>query len=214
METDEDIRVIVGLGNPGPKYERTRHNVGFLVLEALAGPGASWQQSDSGVRATVRVGRSEKILFRPLTFMNRSGRAVAQLLAREELRSDQILVVYDDIDLEASRIRIRRSGGAGTHRGVASILAELETGDFPRVRVGVGGPPLGMPLDRYVLELLEGAAWDAFSKVVARAADAIRVICDEGIGVGMNQFNPMPPLDSAVGRSREGESDSDSGGKN
>lgn len=186
-----DGLLVVGLGNPGPEYAETRHNAGFDVLVCLARrQGARWSRP-LGVRgetARIRLGR-EVVLLRPLTFMNVSGDAVRPVLRKLRLSPSEVVLVYDDMDLPAGRLRLRGGGGSGGHRGVASVIAALGTEAFPRVRLGIGRPPEGRDAADYVLSRLpagERAAWNA---VVERAADAVACICARGLDPAMQRFN-------------------------
>lgn len=197
-ETDPTIRAIVGLGNPGPRYERTRHNVGFLVMERLGG-SVSWQKRVQREEAEVLLGGRPVRLVRPLTFMNRSGEAIVRMMEELTASAPEILVVTDDVYLPWGRIRVRRAGGAGGHRGLESIVDQLETSAFPRIRVGVDSPPEDTALEDFVLAPLEGTDWIDFESIAARAAEAARVICEEGLGEAMNRFNASARSESAPG---------------
>jgi peptidyl-tRNA hydrolase, PTH1 family len=189
------IRAIVGLGNPGPQYERTRHNAGFLVLERLLrDAGGAWILQGNGSRADAWLGRGPErlLLSRPLTFMNRSGAAVLDLLSEHAWTPQELLVVLDDAALPEGRLRLRPRGGAGGHRGLESILEHLGTEEVPRLRFGVGLPPDGGDLAEFVLAPLEGADWERMSLVVERAAEAVLLVCRDGLQKGMNHTNPGP----------------------
>ena len=177
-------RLVVGLGNPGPQYEGTRHNVGFLVLDRLAGDrGALFQSArtlpDWPGRTDfewARLERPEALLVKPLTFMNRSGDAVATLALRylghgADIDSTRLMVVYDDLDLGVSKLRIRPFGGAGGHKGMRSIIERLGTDRFPRLRVGVGRPATDAA--RHVLEPFHPSERTEIEISVAEAADAV-----------------------------------------
>lgn len=205
------VQVIAGLGNPGPEYERTRHNVGFLVLMALAGSG-DWVRRGDWLEAEAVVGGRSCVLLRPQTFMNRSGRAIEKFLDGREITPAEVLVVTDDIYLPWGRLRIRPGGSAGGHNGLESIVRSIGTDEFPRLRVGVDSPPPGVALEEFVLAPLGGVAWEMFERIVARAAEATRTICGEGLSAGMNRFNGPAPDDvtlpvsdrAGIGRSAEG----------
>ncbi|MBQ7227532.1 MAG: aminoacyl-tRNA hydrolase [Clostridia bacterium] len=147
------MKLIVGLGNPGDKYEYTYHNVGWLALDVLAdrlGIRLSNKECDSltGVKS---VGGEKIILAKPLTFMNLSGNAVKQLLGRYKAQPSELIVVYDDIDIEKGTFRYRVKGSAGTHNGMRDIIAKIGTENFERVRIGTGRLPENVPLISYVL---------------------------------------------------------------
>ena len=185
------VKLVVGLGNPGSGYARSRHNAGFWVVDCLA------RRHD--LRFSEREYRSETargmvagervVLLKPQTYMNRSGEAVGR--ARRDLRLEppDILVVYDDADLPLGRIRVKSRGGAGGHHGVESIIECLGGKDFPRVRLGIGRPGAGhVPVD-YLLERLEPEEKASLVEAVERAADATEVWLREGAGAAMNRFN-------------------------
>jgi PTH1 family peptidyl-tRNA hydrolase len=196
--TEPAIRAIVGLGNPGPRYERTRHNVGFLVIENLRGT-VPWKKRAQREEAEVALGGRSVRLMRPLTFMNRSGQAIVPMLEELAATPAEILVVTDDVYLPWGRIRIRRSGGAGGHRGLESIVAQIESSAFPRIRVGVDAPPESVALEEFVLAPLAEEEWIGLQAFAARAAEAARVICEEGLEEAMNRFNASSISESAQG---------------
>jgi PTH1 family peptidyl-tRNA hydrolase len=183
------VRAILGLGNPGPRYERTRHNAGFLLLERLR-PDGRWSSRGSYQEAEARLGERAVILARPLTFMNLSGEAAEALIARHALTPTELLVVADDVALPLGRLRIRAGGGPGGHRGLLSIVERIGTDQFPRLRAGIGPLPPETDLAEFVLRPVDGEEWSALDRMVDRAADAARVICRQGIAAAMNLFNP------------------------
>jgi PTH1 family peptidyl-tRNA hydrolase len=167
----------VGLGNPGRSYERTRHNVGYLVADELARRhGGSWRRKKKTEAAP--VGLEDATLVKPTTFMNNSGSALAGY------RAEDLIVVHDDLDLEAGTVRVKVGGGAGGHNGLRSIIEHLGP-EFVRVRVGIGRPPMGVTVTDYVLSRMDAAVRDA----VSRAADAVEAVVEEGPEAAMNRFN-------------------------
>ena len=169
----------MGLGNPGRSYERTRHNVGFLVADELTRRhGASWRKRKRAEAAPVRFGTSEVTLLKPTTFMNNSGSALAGY------RAGDLIVVHDDLDLPPGDIRVKVGGGAGGHNGLRSVIQRLGP-DFVRVRVGIGRPPPGMGVTDYVLGTADATVRDA----VPRAADAVEAVIEDGPEAAMNSFN-------------------------
>ena len=182
--------LIVGLGNPGSRYACTRHNVGFMVIDHLAGThgiecnrvgfSALWGE---GTIAGKRV-----LLFKPQTFMNLSGRAVCEIAHEFGIPPCSMVVVYDDCDLPFGRIRIRRRGGSGGHRGVESIIDFLGTEDFPRVRIGIGRP-VGGDITEYVLSPFEPEEQKTLKDILERIDRAIEVVVAEGVECAMNRFN-------------------------
>lgn len=186
----EAISLVVGLGNPGSRYARTRHNAGFMVLEELAGRrGATFKKYRGIDTGSFACGGRDVKLARPLDFMNRSGEAVKQLRRRFRLDPREILVVYDDIDLAAGTVRIRRGGSSGGHLGIQSIIDHLGNDSFTRVRIGVGRPPTPEEAADYVLEPLGGDVLENLRDSVRMGADAVEAILEEGIDVAMNRLN-------------------------
>jgi peptidyl-tRNA hydrolase, PTH1 family len=183
------VRLVVGLGNPGSSYSRTRHNAGFWTLERFA-ERHGLRFGEKNYRSQVargEVGGRSVVLLKPQTYMNASGEAVGR--ARRDLRLDprEILVVYDEIDLPLGRLRVRMSGSAGGHRGVASIIAAVGGSDFPRIRVGVGRA--GDAAD-YVLDVPTAEEMSVLRDAVDRAAEAIEICLTDGVAAAMNRFNP------------------------
>ncbi len=181
----------VGLGNPGPEYAATRHNVGFMVVDRLAGSlGVGWERvGGPALEAAALVSGVALRLLKPLTYMNLSGRAVAAALRRHNLGPGSLCVVHDDLDLPCGALRLRPGGGAGGHRGVMSIIEELGSADFARVRVGIGRPAGGQDAVDYVLSPFPAAEWALVGPVVDRAAEAVLAIARDGLAAAMNRFN-------------------------
>ncbi len=183
---------IVGLGNPGEKYEHTRHNAGFDVVSILS---AKWdiplkKLKCKAVLGEGVVGGQKVVLIKPQTYMNESGLSVAEALNWYKLDPKEMLIVVDDIDLPFGQVRVRAGGGPGTHNGMRSILQCTGSGDFPRIRVGMGSPPAGWDLADYVLGHFNTAQEQetAFS-AYQTAAEAAGCWVQEGIDRAMNQFN-------------------------
>ena len=183
--------IIVGLGNPGDKYEKTRHNVGFNVIDLLA-KEYSIDVSKIKHKALIgegRVGTEKVILVKPMTYMNLSGESVADICNYYNIDLENLIVIYDDIDLDVGKIRIRKKGSGGTHNGMRSIVKCLGTTDFPRVRVGVSKPEPGRDLANFVLSRFskdeEVDLKDGFDKAIK----AIDCIIREDIDLSMNKFN-------------------------
>ena len=189
------MRLIVGLGNPDPEYEGTPHNLGFDVVERLAKQARIRTRSQQG-RARVWVGRldqEEVVLAQPLTYMNLSGEAVSELLRAHGLTPADLVVILDDVALPFGQLRIRERGSAGGHRGLESVLAAVGTDEVARVRLGI------QPLDAkvgdladYVLNPMDDEQRRAAEKMVAEAADAVRVMLREGTQKAMARFNRRP----------------------
>jgi len=182
--------LVVGLGNPGPEYEATRHNAGFLVVDVLGeNLRANYWKDEAGAKvAVVRFGDDELVLVKPLTFMNVSGKAVAKLVAAYDARVGDVIVVHDDIDLPAGTVRVKQGGGHGGHNGLRS-LTEAIGPDYLRVRLGVGRPPGRMDAADYVLEPLRGEALEDLQDMVPTAAQAVMHVLEHGVGSAMREYN-------------------------
>ena len=188
------IHAIVGLGNPGRRYARTRHNVGFMVADRLAGRfRLPWKASIKGRLQLARgnTGGRPLLLVKPQTFMNESGLAVAWLVRKYRVLPEELLVVYDDVALALGRVRLRASGGHGGHNGMRSIIEHVGTNDFPRLRVGIAGPCArpGADLADYVLSTFAPEELSVVEPTVAAAADAAAAWLAHGIDAAMNRFN-------------------------
>jgi len=189
------VWLVVGLGNPGAKYERNRHNVGFRVVDELARRHAlSFKGTKlggdiaTGLVTTPR-GREKAVLLKPMEFMNLSGFAVQRAAKFHEVESAEIVVIHDEIDLDFGTVRVKSAGGHGGHNGLRSIIEQLGKSDFQRIRVGVGklGDAAG-----WVLSDFPAAQQAEVDAVVARSADAVEVILGLGMSAAMNQFNGKP----------------------
>jgi len=179
------MKLVVGLGNPGPAYAATRHNVGFWIVDRLAE-----RHGLTGVPGEPLCGAiegEEVVLLKPQTFMNRSGSAVARTALAFAVGPTEILVAYDDLDLPVGKVRLRIAGGAGGHRGVASIIETLGLREFPRLRVGIGRPPAGADVVDYVLEPPAPDQEEALAEAVDVAAAAVEIWLAEGIQTAMNR---------------------------
>jgi len=182
--------LIVGLGNPGPEYDGTRHNIGFAVLDALAaGGGARFAPDRLGDRAEVRHKGRALVLIKPSTFMNLSGKAVRYWMDTERIPAERALVITDDLALPFGRIRLRASGGAGGHNGLTSIIQLIGTEAFPRLRFGIGSDfPKGRQAD-YVLSPWSKEELALLPERIALAREAVLDLALMGIGHAMNTFN-------------------------
>ena len=183
------IELVLGLGNPGPRYAETRHNVGFSVVDELVrrhGLG-SWEHYLLGDLRSVGLGRGI-LAVKPMTYMNLSGAALVWLLERFSLVPEQVLVVVDDIDLAIGRLRLRKHGGPGTHNGLRD-LCEVAGKGFPRLRVGVRGDDAWDDLAAWVTAPFDAAEREVVKDAVARAADAVEAAIDDGLDAAMNRFN-------------------------
>ena len=183
--------VIAGLGNPGREYEGTRHNVGFMTLDALADKYNIdvREKAFKGLIGKGVIEGNKVILVKPQTYMNLSGECIRQVMDYYKVDPEDILVVYDDISLAPGQLRIRAKGSAGGHNGIKSIIAHLGTQEFPRVKVGVGEKPSRMDLADYVLGHFSKEEQATMADVVKEAADAVCEIVNVGIAQAMNDHN-------------------------
>ena len=185
---------LIGLGNPGVQYQETRHNAGFLVIEAIANHMGLkvFKQGFHSHYHDIRVGTEKVLLVKPQTYMNLSGQAVQEICAFYKLNPAQILVVYDDLDLPVGVIRIRLSGRSSGHKGLSSIMQHLGTDQLPRLRIGIGKPEARQPVPDYVLTSFSGPERDLFLQGIERAAGAALSFVSEGPDYAMNHFNTNP----------------------
>jgi len=184
---DSPIRLVAGLGNPGPDYAGTRHNVGFAVLDFFAeNARVVFQRQAKWHAAIARAG--DTILIKPLTFMNRSGSALAAVANFYKIGPAEILVVVDDFALPLGRLRIRESGGPGGHNGLESVILSFGSEDIPRLRLGIGQAPERASVD-YVLSPFFEEEKSKVRAMIERAAEAIKCAVDNGITSAMNKFN-------------------------
>lgn len=196
------MKLIVGLGNPGPQYEVTRHNVGFLALDLISdslGWGSIKSRHGASLIATGRYRGEKLVLAKPQLYMNRSGIAVSRLAADFGCTPEEIIIIHDDVDLELGRLRIRAQGGAGGHKGIKSIIQELGTGDFPRARIGIGRPPAEMKTPDYVLSVFGDDDLEILNKVLPVVKDAVLTLISQGPDTAMNRFNQtnMAPVEES-----------------
>jgi PTH1 family peptidyl-tRNA hydrolase len=192
------IKLIVGLGNPGPNYAGNRHNIGFMVLdEFLKGRAEKTRQRCQSELTEALVGDRPVLFQKPLTFMNLSGDAVKKLCRRENISPAEVLVVYDDLDLKPGRLRVRFGGGSGGHNGIKSITARLGTADFGRLRLGIGRPAgSSYAVADYVLQNFTTSENDLRDKMTVTAGNVMLMLCNEGYRAAMNQFNGVELTDS------------------
>jgi len=186
------VKLIVGLGNPGREYRETRHNAGFMVLDEIARRhDLKWAEAPAQVPDAIvakKFGTEPVLLSKPLTFMNRSGEAVAALARYYDVDPADLLVVVDDIDIPFGRLRAKASGSAGTHNGLRSVVERLGT-QFPRLRVGGGRGDARRDLADHVLAKFEPAEREQLESIITRAADAAEMFAAEGIVKVMNTYN-------------------------
>ena len=192
----KDPWLIVGLGNPGKEYERTRHNCGFRAIDVLAQKlGCKVDKSTfQGLYGPASYNGTKLLLLKPLTYMNLSGRSVLQLSAWFHVQPQRIIVLFDDISLEPGRLRIRADGSAGGHNGIKSIISEVGSQDFPRVKIGVGGKAHPeQNLADHVLSTFSALEEKALGSALERAADAALCIIDHGVPEAANRYNGSKP---------------------
>ena len=192
----EESWLIVGLGNPGREYEKTRHNAGFRALDVLAQKlGCKVDKGKfHGLYGQVSWGGRKLLLLKPQTYMNLSGRSVLQLSAYFHVPPQRIIVLFDDISLEPGRLRIRGDGSAGGHNGIKSIISEVGSQDFPRVKIGVGAKAHPeQDLADHVLSTFSSAEEKALQSALERAADAALCIIEKGVPETANRYNGSKP---------------------
>lgn len=183
--------IIVGLGNPGNEYKLTRHNIGFSVIDALRedyGVNLERLKFNAMLSEVVDDGR-RLVLVKPQTYMNSSGDSVRQVCEWYKISLDRLIVVYDDIDIEWGKLRIRPAGSAGSHNGLKSVVSSMNSQSFPRVRVGIGKPPANWDLVNYVLGRFNEDEKKLLGQVIENAKKAIKSILEVGIDSAMNLFN-------------------------
>ncbi len=190
---DTTMHLVVGLGNPGKKYEQTRHNIGFMALDYLAEKeGVNFADSKWEAKvAQVRMGEGKAVFAKPETFMNNSGRAVGKICSYYKIPPENVIVVQDDVDLELGRIKLVVNRGAGGHKGILSIIQHLGVKKISRIRVGIGRPPedSGMPVSRFVLAKFTSSEQSTLDLLLASVAEGIRLIFEQGAIGAMNQIN-------------------------
>ena len=183
--------LLAGLGNPGSQYEHTRHNAGFMVLDAAARKwGADWKTwQNLGVYAKVSVAGNDVFLIKPATYMNESGRAVSSLARFYKIAPQNCLVCFDDVSLAVGKLRIRKNGSAGGQKGMKSVIEQLGTQDIPRLRLGIGPKPDKFDLANFVLSNFPKADEPALEDALSRAVEALEMVLSQGIEKAMNAFN-------------------------
>jgi PTH1 family peptidyl-tRNA hydrolase len=184
-----DMKLVVGLGNPGKRYSETRHNLGFKVINELARRHQVQKEEHrfDAIIGHCRMGGEKVLLLKPLTFMNLSGRAVQPVMRFYKIPLQDLLVVYDDMDLPPASLRIRAAGSSGGHKGMASIVELLASQDFARIRIGIGRPPYGVT--EWVLSAPPAEERPEYEAAVLQAADAVEYWVKDGIVQVMNRFN-------------------------
>ena len=181
------IRLVAGLGNPGPEYAATRHNIGFMVIDQLAAQsGSAWEKSSKWEALSAKCGAV--LLIKPLSFMNRSGYPLLAVAQFYKIEPQQILVVLDDFTLPVGRVRLRARGGSGGHNGLDSVIAQFGTEEIPRLRIGIGAAPREGSVD-YVLSRFFDEEKPIVRATIDRAVEALKCAIDNGLVSAMNRFN-------------------------
>ncbi|MBK1792753.1 aminoacyl-tRNA hydrolase [Persicirhabdus sediminis] len=185
---DSEIKLIVGLGNPGQKYDWTRHNIGFLALdEMVRRDGAKFANHLKWRAHVAKMSGISALLMKPQTFMNESGRAVAAAMKFYKWKPEQVLVLFDDISLPLGTLRFRMKGSAGGHNGIKSLIAHLGTNEFPRLKMGIGGPEGA--LVGHVLGKFSPDERNEVQNTLASSADAVQLALSQGLGAAANSYN-------------------------
>lgn len=187
----EDLFVVIGLGNPGKRFENTRHNVGFDAIDRLSLKHkiAVTKVKHKAVIGDGFIGDKKVLLVKPQTFMNLSGESVREIIEWYKVSVKNIIIIYDDIDLPVGKLRIRPKGSAGTHNGMRSVIYQIESDDFPRIRIGVNKPPQGWDLADFVLSKFSPDERKNVDMAIENAAEAVEVILKSGVDNAMNRFN-------------------------
>lgn len=191
IKMEEIMYLIVGLGNPGREYEHTRHNAGFDAIDILAeklGTDVK-EKKHRGLCGKGMIGGEKVILLKPQTYMNLSGESVRAAADFYKIDAEHMIVLYDDIDLDVGKLRVRAKGSAGGHNGIKNIIAHMGTQEFPRVRIGVGAKPDRMDLADYVLGRFSQVERSVMEDAFEEAAEAAIAVVEDGIDAAMNRFN-------------------------
>ncbi|MEW6676061.1 MAG: aminoacyl-tRNA hydrolase [Nitrospirota bacterium] len=181
--------LIAGLGNPGRRYFRTRHNIGFMVIEEIADRHKINLKDKEGYRiGRGTIGGEDILLIEPLLYVNRSGPVVKNILRNFNIQPESLIVIHDDLDMETGKLKIKKSGSSGGHKGVESIIQSIGLKDFIRFKIGIGRDP-AIPAEDYVLSRFRRYEITLIKDVIQKAADAICYIVSEGVDKAMNKFN-------------------------
>jgi PTH1 family peptidyl-tRNA hydrolase len=184
------LRLVVGLGNPGSEYERTRHNVGFRLVDRLVGEADPFWKDFKGLGVAAKWG--DVWVAKPMTFMNESGQFVRAFAGYHNIPVSEMLVVYDELALPLGKVRLRKKGSSGGQKGMKSIIAHMGTEEVPRLRLGVGPQPERMDSADFVLSRFKPSEEKDLEEGLSRAAEAVRLARDESVEAAMNLFNPAP----------------------
>ena len=185
------MKIIAGLGNPGAEYAKTKHNVGFMLMDALAAHlnAASWREAFHSLVLEVRIGGEKVFLVKPLTYMNNSGEALGPMLSYYKLDTEDLVVAHDDMDIPAGTVRIRKKGGSGGHNGIKSIIAHVGSENFARVRIGIGRPPAGWSVINHVLAPFSAEDVPRIREAIDYLLPAMECIAQDGTDLAMNRYN-------------------------
>ena len=189
-----DKFLIVGLGNPGSEYEKTRHNIGFMVVDQMAqDASASFKKGrNAAVETNVNIAGHSVILAKPLTFMNNSGSAVAGLMNYYEINIDRLLVIMDEVELPFGRLRVRKQGGSAGHNGMKSIIQHINSQEFARLRIGIGTEYAKKDMSKFVLSNFSRNEQQELDLIVGKSVDVVHSFIRDGIDRTMNAFNTSP----------------------
>ena len=187
------MKIIAGLGNPGLQYAKTKHNVGFMLLDALAQHlGASpWKEAFTSLISEVRIDGEKIFLVKPQTYMNESGAAIGPMLVYYKVGLEDLIVVHDDMDIPAGMIRIRKKGGSGGHNGIKSIIAHVGGENFPRIRIGIGRPLSGWSVIDHVLAPFSSEDIPHIRTAIEMLLPAVSTMVTDGVDLAMNRYNPQ-----------------------
>ena len=186
------MKLVVGLGNPGKQYEKTKHNIGFIVVDAIADsvPHTPWREEQGAEVCSITVAGEKVLLVKPQTFMNVSGESVGPLMRYYKIDPSDVYCIYDDMDLPVGKLRIRPNGSSGGHNGIKSLISHLGTENFPRFRVGIGRPLPQWTVIDHVLAPFSEESQEKVQKGIKDTVKAVLGTLEVGIDKGMNQFNP------------------------
>ena len=189
MTDNHLIWIIAGLGNPGRKYARTRHNVGFMVIEEVAERnGIAFTDKKACRIGRGSIAREDILLIEPLLYMNVSGPVVKGILSKSNSRPGNLIVIHDDLDMETGKVRIRKTGSSGGHKGIESIIQSIGSKDFIRIKLGIGREA-GVPVEDFVLSKFKRGEISVIKDAIQKAADAVSLIIAEGADKAMNMYN-------------------------
>lgn len=186
------MKLVVGLGNPGKQYAMTKHNIGFMVVDAIADsvPHTPWKEEQNAEICSITVDGEKVLLVKPQTFMNASGESVGPLMRYYKISPSDVYCIYDDMDLPVGKLRIRPNGSSGGHNGIKSLISHIGAEEFPRFRVGIGRPLPQWTVIDHVLSPFSNEVQDKVDKGIKDTVKAVLGTLEVGLDKGMNQFNP------------------------